>query len=100
MVSRQCILERRSHIQAITSNFSTLPSFAQLGALLVGLPPVQLQHPRSFAAWFSLRQFVIRSFEFPSFIKVEIGHAATLGLLVILQVCGKMCTCTIVPGRA
>jgi hypothetical protein len=60
----------------------------QLGALVVGLPSVQLQFPRSVIAWFRLRQFVFTSFEFRDMVKVELGFTAMLALIILLQVCG------------
>jgi hypothetical protein len=59
--------------------------FLQIGSMIVGLPLVTLQFPKSLAAWLRLRTFTQVSFEFPEMIRVEAGFAAILLLVVLLQ---------------
>lgn len=57
----------------------------QVGSMIVGLPTVTLQFPRTLAAWLRLRMFTQTSFEFPDMIRVEAGFMAILFLVVMLQ---------------
>lgn len=61
-------------------------SWVQVGSMVVGLPTVTLQFPRSLAAWLRLRTFTQCNFESPDMARVEVGFAAILLLVVILQV--------------
>ena len=58
----------------------------QLGSMIVGLPAVTLQFPKTLAAWLRLRTFTQCSFESPDMVRVEVGFAAILLLVLILQV--------------
>ena len=55
--------------------------------MIVGLPTVTLQFPKTLAAWLQLRTFTQMSFEFPEMIRVEAGFLAIFLLVVMLQVC-------------